>query len=227
MFGIICSKKGEVLPILSFMTDVTTEEYAGMEFSTGKINGKDVVISRSGIGKVYAAICAQTMILKYHPENIINFGVAGGLADGLNIGDIVVATKVCQHDYDTSPTGEPIGYIIGINTIYMDCNLSIAEKFLSAAKSLGLSAVSGVIATGDCFVAEKSKKDWLKSEFNAVACEMEGGAIGQVCLHNGVDFNIIRSVSDVGDDNASINYTEFFRQTAERGADVLKKMFND
>lgn len=227
MFGIICAMEDEVAPILAFMTDVVTEECAGMKFSTGRINGKDVVISKCGMGKVYAAMCAQTMILKYHPDNIINFGVAGGLSDGLKIGDIVVAAEVCQHDYDTSATGEPIGYIIGINRIYMECNAEITEKFISSAKSLGYNVISGVIVTGDSFVADKKKKEWLKSEFNGVACEMEGAAIGQVCLHNGVEFNVVRSVSDGGDDNASVNYAEFFKQSAERGAAVLKKMFED
>ena len=117
MIGIIGAMGVEVLALAELLENKKCEKISGIEYMSGTIYGKDVVLAVCGIGKVFAAICAQTMILKYNPDVIINTGVAGTLSDELSIGDIAIADSVVQHDMDTSPLGDPVGMLSDINII--------------------------------------------------------------------------------------------------------------
>ena len=225
MIGIIAAMDVELEKLRNSMTDIKTETLAGTEFLTGSLWGHKTVAAVSGVGKVNAAMCAQTMILKYSPEFIINSGVAGGLDKSLKICSIVVADKVVQHDMDTSPLGDPIGFISGINIIEIPCYEKICSLLKKAAEENGIHSITGTIASGDQFINSSDKKEFLVNTFNAAACEMEGAAIGHVCYKNNVPFCVIRSISDGADDSSHIAYPEFVKRAADNLEAVLKSFF--
>lgn len=200
-----------------------TVTLSGVDFVCGSIGDKYVVCAKCGIGKVFAALCAQTMCLRFDLDCIINTGVAGGLADGLSILDVVVADSVVQHDMDTTPIGDPAGLLSGINIINIPCDKYISEKLYESIDGLSVKRMYGIVATGDQFVATEKQRQFIKDTFNGAACEMEGGAIGHVCYVNGVPFGIIRAISDGGDGDAAMDYPTFAAKAAENSiAAVLR-----
>lgn len=222
MIGLIGAMAVEIEALKAAMTDKLSEHVSGTEFVRGRLCGKEVVVAMCGIGKVFAAICAQTMILKYNVDTIINTGVAGTLSEKLGIGDIAVSSSCVQHDMDTSALGDPKGLISGINVIELPASASLRDAVLSAARSLGINACAGVIASGDCFVSGGERKAFIKDTFSGIACEMEGAAVAQVCYVNGVDFVVIRSISDSADGSAELDYGEFIKLAAANSANVVK-----
>ncbi len=222
MIGIIGAMQVEVDSLVSKMTDKTKTTYSGIDFFCGKLYGKDAVVAKSGIGKVFAAIAAQTMILKFGVSAIINTGVAGTLTDKLSVSDIAVSSSCVQHDMDTSALGDDVGLISGINIINIPADEELCSSVCRAAEKLGYRVLSGVIASGDCFVSSSEKKQYIKETFDAIACEMEGAAIAHVCYVNGVRYVVIRAISDGADGEAEISYGEFVKIAAARSADVVK-----
>lgn len=221
IIGVIAAMQTEADELREQMTDITTETIAGTEFVRGLWEGKPIVVAVSGIGKVFSAICAQTMILRYAPALIINVGVSGALSPTLSIGDVVVANEVVQHDMDTTAIGDEPGLLSGINRIYLPCSAQYVRLLEQAADSLGLRHETGVIASGDLFVHTEEKKQWLREQFRAISCEMEGGSIGTVCFVNGVDFCVLRAVSDGGDEDAPQDFTVSLRKASLAAQRVL------
>lgn len=219
--GIIGAMDIEVDGIVSSMTNTTVEEISGVKYYNGILEGKEVVVARCGIGKVFAAICSQTMILKYNPCVIINTGVAGSLSSELDILDVAVANKVVQHDMDTSAIGDPKGLISGINVIYFETDKYTTEKLQIAAIDSSCKTKMGIIASGDKFMSIPSEKQEIKSEFDAIACEMEGASIGHVCYVNNVPFGVIRAISD--SDGAEMDYMTFAEKAAQNSIKITKK----
>ena len=212
MIGIICALKIEVEGIQKMMTNSTTTDYARMTFVKGEINGKEVVAVECGIGKVNAAICAQVMIDLFKPEAIINSGIAGALNDKISIGDFVIAKDVVQHDMDGTEAGDPPGEIWfnDERKIYIDADEKVHNCLLEACNTLNdTKVISGRIATGDTFVAAVERRLSIGSKFDADSCEMEGGAIGQVCYRNGVPFGILRCISDDITQNEFMDFEKF------------------
>ncbi len=225
MIGIIGAMQVEIDKIKSTVENPTTETVSGIEFVSGKIHGHDAVVAVCGIGKVFAAVCAQTMILKYNPDVIINVGVAGTLTDKLSIADIAVASDVVQHDMDTSPLGDPVGLVSGINVIKFPADIKTVEKIEKSIDNLGINRTRGTIASGDQFMSDKDKKQKIVDNFDAIACEMEGASIGHVCYINGVNFAVIRSISDSADDSAFMDYPEFVKKAAANSSAVIDGYF--
>lgn len=221
LIGIIGAMDIEVDGIVASMENTVIKQISGIKFTRGTINNKEIVVAKCGIGKVFAAICAQTMILEYSPSVIINTGVAGTLTSKLGVLDIAVAKSVVQHDMDTSAIGDPKGLISGINVINIDASSNVSEALENACQSLGFSFASGVIASGDKFISETSDKSFIKETFGAIACEMEGASIGQVCYVNEVPFGIIRAISD--GDGAEMDYMTFAGKAAEQSIKITKK----
>jgi adenosylhomocysteine nucleosidase len=207
--GIIGAMPEEVEGLTSMLKDADISEYMGIAFHTGELCGKKVVIAQCGVGKVFAAACASAMILMFKPSLIINTGVGGGLKSGIKVCDIVVGERLCQHDMDTSPIGDPIGLVSGINKIFFDADARAVEILLSAAKSLGLRAFSGTVATGDKFIASADDKAAIVKNFAASACEMEGCAIAQTAFVNSTPFAVIRAISDSANGESTIDYPTF------------------
>ena len=222
MIGIIGAMDIEVEKIKGFLTEIKEEKISGVNFVSGKFGEKDVVVAKCGVGKVFAGLCAEAMILKYSPELIINVGVAGCLDPSLKIGDIVIADSVCQHDMDTSPLGDPVGMLSDINIIKIPADKKAYELFEVCAKELQLPYSVGTIASGDQFVSSGDKKKFIVDTFGAKSCEMEGGAIGHVCYVNNVPFAVLRAMSDGADDGAKMDFPTFAKMAAENSTQVIK-----
>ncbi len=219
--GIIGAMKIEVENLCAMAEGIKKETVGGIDFYSGRLCGSDVVIAACGVGKVFAAMCAQTMILRYSPDVIINTGVAGALDPELRVGDIAIAENVVQHDMDTSPIGDPVGLISGINMVRIPADERVYGALKSSARRCGLNCVSGTVASGDQFVASGDKKTFIKEKFSAIACEMEGAAIGQVCYVNKVPFGILRAISDNGDESAGMSYDKFIGIAVDSSVSIL------
>ena len=218
--GIIGAMDVEVNGLVARLENKNSETVSGITFYSGELLGKRVVIAKCGIGKVFAATCAEAMIIKYSPRLIINSGVGGALAKDLSTGDIVIADKLCQYDMDTSPIGDPVGLVSGINRIWFETDDRAATILLDAAKELSLNARLGSIATGDRFVATKELKDEIVNNFGASACEMEGCAIAQVAFINNTPFVVVRAISDSADGDASMDYPTFLEIAAKNSTSL-------
>ncbi|HHT97758.1 MAG TPA: 5'-methylthioadenosine/adenosylhomocysteine nucleosidase [Clostridiales bacterium] len=212
--GIIGAMDEEVNKTIKIMTNYNKTIYASMSFYDGEIDNRDVVVVRSGIGKVNAAICTQILIDLFKVDAIINTGIAGSLKNEINIGDMVISTDSIQHDVDASKFGYDPGVIprMGTSTFLAEEYLinktyDVCKKFLPH-----LSTFKGRVLSGDQFIAENSKKEWLANTFNGYCTEMEGAAIGQVANLNDIPYVIIRSISDKADNSAQMTYEEFEEQ---------------
>ena len=223
MIGIIAAMDVEMKSLRSYMENTETEVISGIRFVRGTLEGKDVVTAVCGIGKVFAALCAQTMILHYQPRCIINTGVAGTLTDALTIGSIAVSSAVVQHDMDTSPLGDPVGLISGINKVELPADRLLTGQLSACAKVMGAKTATGVIASGDQFVASAERKAFIVEHFKAIACEMEGAAVGQVCYVNKIPFCVLRAISDSADGSSHMDYPTFVQMAAEQSVALMRR----
>ena len=217
--GVIGAMQMEIDNLKESLQDSKTEEYSGVEFVSGKLEGKNIVAAKCGVGKVFAAICAQTMILKYDVDMIVNIGVAGTLTKDLNVLDVALASNVLQHDIDTSPLGDPVGLISGINMILLPTDAHMNDVMAQCLKDKEINYRKGSIATGDQFIATDEQRDFIREHFEAIAAEMEGGSIGQVCYVNEVPFTILRSISDGA--GGAMDYETFAEKAAIQSIEVV------
>ncbi|MCH5185773.1 MAG: 5'-methylthioadenosine/adenosylhomocysteine nucleosidase [Oscillospiraceae bacterium] len=222
MIGIIGAMQVEVESLKEIMKSVKIEKVSGVDFYIGDLCGIQAVVAVSGVGKVNAAVCAEAMILKYAPEYIINIGVAGGLAEGIKVGDVVIAESVVEHDMDTSPIGDPVGLISGINLINIPCSAGLIDGLFKSASAVdGISAVKGVIASGDQFISSDKQRIFIKDTFKASAAEMEGASIGHVCYLNNVDFCVLRAISDCADGESPMSFAEFTQFAVKNSIKII------
>lgn len=222
VIGIIGAMDCEVSGIVENMTDVKTHNIGGMIFYTGNIGERDVVVSKCGVGKVFAAMCAQAMIISFSPSLIINTGIAGTLNPAVGVLGMVIGKRVAQHDFDTSAIdGCPRGYFSWNDSVFTNCDENMMNTLFDMSKELEINAVCGTIVSGDEFIADSAKKQWLRDNFSADACEMEGASIGQVCAYNGVPFCVVRTISDGGDDSASMDYPTFADLAAKQSVKFI------
>ena len=222
MIGIIGAMDIEVENLKNAVQNKEVKTVSGIDFVSGKIGETDVVIAKAGVGKVNAAVCAQTMILLYSPDAVINTGVAGSLSEKVGVGDIVVATATVQHDMDTSPLGDPVGFISGINMVELPCDNAVHEKLLACAKKApGIAVETGIIASGDIFLNSIDIKNKIVSNFGAVAGEMEGGSIGQVCVINNTPYCVLRAISDNADGSSHVDYPTFVAKAAQVSTNIM------
>ena len=220
--GIIGAMSVEVEALKSKLEGAEAVTVSGIEFVSGVLYGKQVVVAQCGIGKVFAAICAQTMIVRFGVTHLINTGVGGTLTDRLDILDVAVANGVVQHDMDTSPIGDPVGLISGINKVVLPTSAELADIAVGAAKQLGIRSLVGVIASGDQFIADSAKKKYIVDNFDAICCEMEGAAIGHVCYVNDVSCLIVRSISDSASGEATMEYPEMVKHAAAQSQRMVE-----
>jgi len=221
MIGIIGAMSVEVKSLISLLSDKTVERISGVDYYRGKLTGKEVVVAKCGIGKVFAAMCCQTMILKYQPELIINTGIAGGLVSSLAVNDLVIADSLVQHDFDTSALGDVGGLIIGTGRVYIPCAKKLVKAFAQAADRLNFSYRIGRIASGDQFIADVKRAQKIVKQFKALACEMEGAALAQICYVNKVDFIVIRCISDITDGKSHLNLVFTTKKAAQQSLKLL------
>ncbi len=221
--GIIVAMDVEIARIKENMSGCRKKQISGMDFYEGRIDGTAVVAARCGIGKVCAAMCAQTMILKYRPDRILGAGIAGSLK-GLPIGGVAIAKNLVQHDFDLVSFGYPIGYIPAVKSPYLFCSDEMVTALEKTADSLGYVHDVGTIVSGDCFVSSIAQKQKIIDSIpEAIACEMEGAAIAQVCVMNGIPFCVIRCISDNGDENSKDDYPAHEALASAGSAEMILK----
>ncbi len=210
--GIIGAMEVEIDLLVAMMAEngkVKKRNYAGTTFNCGTIDGIDVVVVRSGVGMVNAALCVQILVSDFHASCIINTGVAGSLDAGVDIGDVIVASDAVNHVMDVTN----LGYQPGQNPDYVfvgfPASKALAEKALIAASDLGIKAHKGRVASGDVFVHSQEQKDRIRGQFMASCCEMEGAAIAQACYVNRIPYLVLRAISDKADGSSTMDYPTF------------------
>ncbi len=213
----------EIAPILQRLGSYTTTEYANNKYYEANYNGVDLVIAYSKIGKVFSALTAATMIEHFGAEKLLFSGVAGAISDQLQVGDLIVATKLAQHDLDISAFGHPYGYVPE-GAVYVQADTTMIQLAKEVASEMGKTLQEGVIATGDQFVANEERKNWIGSTFAADALEMEGASVAVVCDALKVPFFILRAISDAADMDASFSFDEFLETSALESAEFVMKM---
>ena len=225
MIGIICALDIEADGLKALMENPETIKKAGLEFTSGKIFDKDVAVLASGRGKVNSAVGAQILIDLYKPDVVINSGIAGALTKDLLIGDIVISSDCVEHDINCTALEEPRGQIwfADEKRIGIPADAETVEKLKEGCQNLGAQVSIGRIASGDLFVVYRRQREIIAMEFDALCCEMEGGAVGHVCYMNKVPFAILRSISDDFKFNKPENYEEFKHLAASRTIKALKK----
>lgn len=222
--GIIGAMDVEVNALKEKLTNAEQVTVSGAVFFCGELYGKQVVVAKCGIGKVFAAICAQTMILRFGVTHIINTGVAGTLTDKLGLLDVAIADGVVQHDMDTSPIGDPVGLISGINKVVLPTSEKMARLAEKGARAINKNALIGTIASGDQFISNGERKKFITDNFSAICCEMEGAAIGHVCYVNDVECLIVRSISDSADGSAHMDYPQLVTLAAAQSQAIIESV---
>lgn len=223
--GIITAMKCEAEKLLEQMSTAECSYTGGQSYYSGEIHGNKVVVCVCGVGKVFAAIASQTLITQFGCGHIINVGVAGSLSEDINIGDVVLADKVVQYDMDTSALGDPVGMVSGIDMTYFSCDNNKIAELVKAAVQTGISHFTGVIATGDRFFNDEEIRAYVANTFNAVAGEMEGAAVGQVCFVNSIPFNVVRIISDKAGKNSTSEYEINVKTAAEKLSNMIRVYF--
>lgn len=224
MTGIICALKIEVDGLKALMPEYNEKVVAGLEFVSGKIGSNDVVLLECGIGKVNAALGTQIMIDYYHPDVIINSGIAGSLSKELHIGDIVISKDCVEHDMNGIALGDPRGEIWYTDEKRIDipADKPTYEKLMECCKVLdNVNVKIGRVATGDIFISSVKQREFIANEFGALCCEMEGGAVGHVCYRNKVPFAILRAISDDLEQNLGMDFETFKNLAAENSIKVM------
>jgi len=230
VFGIIGAMENEVRSLCAELDDLQKIEACGLVFNKGKLYGKDVIVVRSGVGKVNAALCVQALILKFGATKIINTGVAGATGANLEVFDFVVSTEAIYHDVDVRIFGYERGQVPGLKTIFTaDQELvNLVEKaFKKTDFATKHKLVKGRIASGDQFIAEKTVKDDIIASFNPICVEMEGTAIAQASTLNKTPFVIIRCMSDCADVSIKSVYDFNEDVCAEMCAEFVKKIISE
>jgi len=221
--------------LVTALTDAQQSTHAGRTFWRGKLHGQSVVLALSGIGKVAAATTATVLAERFTVARMVFTGVAGGMGDGVQVGDVVVAQDTLQHDMDASPIF-PRWEVPSYGTARMACDVQLSTQLLQAARAC-LAATQttarvhyGLIASGDQFIStarasQTLRADWQAAGYQVLAVEMESAAVAQVCRDFRLPFAAMRSISDRADDSASVDFTEFVRTVASRYTeDIVQRL---
>ncbi|MDO5127536.1 MAG: 5'-methylthioadenosine/adenosylhomocysteine nucleosidase [Eubacteriales bacterium] len=226
MLGIIGAMDEEVSRIKEKMTDVCIKVIASMDFYKGKLYEKEVVVVRSGIGKVNAGICTQILIDVFGVDAVVNTGIAGSLNNEINIGDIVLSTDALQHDMDATGFGYEPGVIPRMEQSIFVADESMRELAKCCCERVNpdIKVFEGRIVSGDQFISDRSKKQVITDLFAGYCTEMEGAAIAQTAYLNGIPFLIIRAISDKADDSATEDYPAFEAKAITHSVKLLCEM---
>ncbi|PKG38393.1 5'-methylthioadenosine/S-adenosylhomocysteine nucleosidase [Psychromonas sp. Urea-02u-13] len=225
--GIIGAMDEEVSILKAKLENIQTTNIAGCEFYQGQLNGKEVILTKSGIGKVAAAVATTLLLERFQPDTIINTGSAGGYDTSLNVGDIVISTEVRFHDVDLTAFGYEIGQMAQLPAAFEADKALIAVAQDAAQTIEDLNIIQGLICTGDIFMADPKKAEIARNNFPTMAaCEMEAAAIAQVCHQFKVPFVIIRSLSDIAGKKSELSFEQYL-PIAAKNASVLVEAIVD
>jgi len=213
----------EVAPILEKLDSYKTTEYANNKYYEATYKGVELVIAYSKIGKVFSTLTATTMIQHFGCDKLLFSGVAGAISPSLKVGDLIIATKLSQHDLDITAFGHPFGFVPE-GSVFVEADKNLIALGKEVASEMGKTVQEGIIATGDQFVANEERKNWIGETFGADALEMEGGSVAVVCDALNIPFFILRAISDAADMDASFSFDEFLETSAVESAEFVMKM---
>lgn len=222
--GIIGAMNVEVEKLKKDMSIKSVRNKAGMEFCEGELKGKEVVVVRSGVGKVNAAVCTQILIDLFEVDAVINTGIAGSLNPAIDIGDIVISTDVLHHDMDAVNFGYPLGQIPQMDVFSFPADETLAQKAKNVCEQVNpeIKVFRGRVVSGDQFIADKAVKDRIVQNFQGYCTEMEGAAIAQTSYLNQIPFIIVRAISDKADDSATMDYPTFEKKAVEHSVRLIE-----
>lgn len=223
--AIIGAMEEEVTLLREKIEDKTQEVAAGCEYTSGKMDGVDVVLLRSGIGKVNAALSTAILLERYKPDYVINTGSAGGFNPQLNVGDVVISTEVRHHDVDVTVFGYEYGQVPQLPPAF-EANSRLIQVAEECAKEIkDIQVVRGLIATGDSFMNDPARVEFIRDKFTDLqAVEMEAAAIAQVSYQFGTPFVVIRSLSDIAGKESDVSFDQFLEKAALHSADLVMKI---
>lgn len=226
LIGIIGAMEEEVIKLKEKMSGVTVHQKASMEFNRGLLEGREVIVVRSGIGKVNAAVCTQILVDDFRVEAIINTGIAGSLRNEINIGDLVVSTDTLQHDVDAREFGYAPGQIPRVDTLSFPADQELTELAVKVCREVNpdIQVFAGRVVSGDQFIADSARKQQIASEFDGFCTEMEGAAIGQTAYLNRVPYVVVRAISDKADHSATMDYPTFEKMAIESSVRLVSRM---
>ncbi len=224
--GIMGAMPEEIEPIISKLDDVKRHEVADNIYYTALYGSLDLVVAYSKIGKVFSALTAATMIERFGVRKMLFSGVAGAISPKLRIGDLIAATKLCQHDLEITAFGHPYGYVPE-GKVFVEADPRLLEIASAAARKEGVELKRGIVATGDQFVADEERKRWIGETFGADALEMEGASVAVVCDAWRVPFFILRAISDAADMDAGFDFDTFLESSAKKSAEFIFAMLDE
>lgn len=229
VMGIIGAMEEEVAHLKEQMEQVEVASKAAMDFYRGTLMGKEVVVVRSGIGKVNAGICTQILVDQYDVCAVINTGIAGSLRAEIDIGDIVLSTDALQHDVEATAFGYPPGQIPRMDTFSFEADKELRDVARAACQRVNpdIHVHEGRVVSGDQFISDRDKKDWILHNFEGYCTEMEGAAIAQTAWLNQVPFLIIRAISDKADDSAQEDYPTFEAKAIRHCVNLVQAILQD
>lgn len=223
--GIIGAMQIEVEALVANLENKSNRTIAGSTYYEGVLNGLNVVVVQCGVGKVNAAMCAQTLCTVYSVTHLVNTGIAGSLCNLLDIGDLLISTDAMYHDFDCCAVGYPVGKVPGMDVIAFLADETLVAMSYVAAEIVNPGHTNfGRVASGDQFVCSKEQKQKIISLTEAQCTEMEGAAIAHTAYRNGVPFAILRAISDKADDSAEMDYPTFEKIAANRCAAVTMEL---
>ena len=223
--GIVVAMEEEKEAIQNLIEDIDVKQISDLRFITGKIQNRNIILVRCGVGKVNAARATQILIDKFDISCIMNIGVAGAVQVFLDIGDVVIAKHVVQHDFDITAFGHSKGYITGVGDKII-CDRDLIDEFEEVIKSIperNYKIKLGVVATGDIFCTEQWMKEKINGKFNADVVDMECGAIAQVSYLENKPFIAIKTISDVPNNDNARTFDENLRLASKRCANILSE----
>lgn len=211
IIGIIGAMEEEVQSLIDFMDVEEKKEISSMVFYRGKLGKKEVVVVQSGIGKVNMAVCTQILVDIYHVNQLINTGIAGGLYQDINIGDIVISSDTLQHDMDATGFGYKLGEIPRMESSIFQAEEELVKLAKEVCEEVNpdIQCFIGRVVSGDQFISSSEKKKELIDVFQGYCAEMEGAAMAQVAYLNKIPFVILRAISDKADNSATEDYPAF------------------
>ena len=226
-FGIICAMPEEIKELKAQLTNESTKQIGGKDYYFGQISGQDVVLVESGIGKVEAGITTEHLITDCGADVVINSGSAGGIGDGLHVGDVVISTATAYHDVDATAFDYQYGQLPGKEPSFA-ASTKWGDALAKAGEQTGLTVKQGLIVSGDQFIASQDAIKQILAHFpDALSSEMEGAAVGQVATDHQVPYVVVRAMSDTGDEEAGVSFDEFIIEAGKRSAAMLLQLFKD
>jgi len=213
----------EIEPLLERVENINRVEYANNSYYEATYKGKELVIAYSKIGKVFSSLTASILLEKFGCSRLLFSGVAGAINPELHIGDLIIADKLCQHDLDISIFGHAYGFVPE-GAVFIDSDEKLRTIAKEVAKKNSLKVIEGTIATGDQFVASNERKEFISTNFQADALEMEGASVAVVCDALNVPFFILRAISDTANDDAGVDFDEFMVDSAKISANFILDM---